>query len=75
MRSKHPFPCFSGLISLDVLYSLKRVNEALEDLMDLGLVHRLTDDEKRSARCRIEFDLYVLTPEGYASSSREYIQK
>lgn len=71
MWPRYPLPCFSGYISLETLYSLVVVNEALEVLQERKLVHRLTDEEKVARGMRIEFDVYVLTEAGYKSSNKE----
>ncbi len=71
MWPRHPLPCFSGHISLETLYSLDVVAEALEVLQERKLVHRLTDEEKSARSVRVEFDLYVLTEAGYKSSNKE----
>jgi hypothetical protein len=69
MRAHHPFPCFSGLISLEVFCSLDMTLKALEDLEDKHFVHRLTNEEKSAKKLRLDFDLYVLTDAGYKISS------
>lgn len=71
MRPRHPLPCFSGYISLETLYSLNVVSEALEVLHDRGLVRPLTDEEKATRGMRPEYDVYVLTEAGYKSSNKE----
>lgn len=71
MWPRHPQPCFSGYISLETLYSLNVVKDALEVLQERKLVHRLSDEEKVGRYMRIEFDVYVLTEAGYKSSRKE----
>lgn len=71
MRRRHPQPCFSGYISLETLYSLNVISDALILLEEQGLLRRLTHEEKESQELRAEYDLYVLTESGYKSSNKE----
>lgn len=71
MRPRHPLHCFLGYISLETRYSLETVEDALLVLQERNLVHRLDDDEKIARGLRVEFDVYILTEEGYKSSNKE----
>jgi hypothetical protein len=71
MRPRHPLPCFSGYLSLETLYSLNIISDALQVLQENGLVRPLTDQEKSDQGFRPEHDVYVLTEAGYKSSGKE----
>lgn len=53
-------PSYLGFISLEIRWSLSRTKQALDKLVDQGLVKELTDDEKVQLRLPVTAALYVL---------------
>jgi len=53
-------PSYLGFISLEIRWSLSRTKQALDKLVDQGLVRELTIDEKLQLRLPEIAALYVL---------------
>lgn len=53
-------PVLLGAISMDVGLSLARAQEAVDDLVDGGIVKALTNEEKLAANMSIRANAYVL---------------
>ena len=53
-------PSYLGFISLEIRWNLSRTKQALDKLVDQGLVKELTNDEKIQLRLPVIAALYVL---------------
>lgn len=53
-------PTYLGIISLEIHWSLARTKQALDNLVDAGIIKELTHDDKKQLGLPVVGALYVL---------------
>lgn len=71
MKIRHPYPVFSGQMSLEVSCSLKMIEGIIKELENFELIRIANDDERLARGMKKEHDVYVLTELGCKIPNKE----